>query len=441
MPGKSTTDTAMCLTHDIHAANNHNLFTSLLMFNITGYFNNVNHNRLLAIPRDKGVLLLICKWVHSFMNRRETRIRIHRYTDKARAVRTGCPQGSPVSGVLANYYSAPLLEMFVQENEQNQNELAQNLNNTGRHSETPITAGLFVDDGSLYTASNDPTANAEKPQDAFSEVITWAVRNGLKINMNKVNYICFTCSYKRKLPLIPLVILPTSNTPREMRTYEPQPHIKWLGLIFDSKLSFRQHVLHLASRGAAAAGCLRMLTNTKVRLSQWNMKILYNACILPALSYAVPVWWNGKKQQIQKIETIRNRCLRTILPVFNTTPVHMMQVESGIPPLQTWLNHMKQQAAARLAIRIDPTNPIHERLPIQLQRRNDRCTVLTPPLPMKLMKRKPGMPNKFRESMVHKITKEIPEKIEKILPSHTIPPWRNNAKEKRYATRLMTNPA
>ena len=60
---------------------------------------------------------------------------------------------------------------------------------------------------------------------------------------------------------------------------------------------------------------------------------------------------------------------------------------------------------------------------------------------MEPMKRKLGMPNKFRESMVHEITKEIPENIEKILPSHTIPPWQNDAKEKRYAMRLMTNPA
>ena len=39
-------------------------------------------------------------------------------------------------------------------------------------------------------------------------------------------------------------------------------------------------------------------TNMKGRLSQQNMKILYNACVLPALSYTAPVWWNGKKQQI-----------------------------------------------------------------------------------------------------------------------------------------------
>ena len=438
MPGKSTTDAALCLTHDIHAANNHNLITSLVTFDISGYFDNINHNRLLMILRDKGVPLPICKWVQSFVNRRETRIRIDGFTDRARAVRTGCPQGSPVSGVLANYYSAPLLEMFAREDEQDRKE---NLITIRGHRETPITAGLFVDDGSLYIASNDPTANAEKLQGAFSKVVTWAARNGLKIDMNKVDYICFTRPRKRKIPPIPPITLPTSDAPGETRIYEPQPHIKWLGLIFDSKLSFEQHVQHLASRGAAVAGCLEMLATTKGGLSHRNIQTLYNACVLPVLSYAAPVWWNGKKSQIQKIETIENRCLRTIFPVFNTTPLHAIQAESGIPPLRIWLNYMKQRAAARLSARIDPTNPIHERLPIQLRRENNRCTATSPPLPMRPARRKPGMPNKFRESTIHEITKEIPEKIEKILPSHTIPPWRDDATEKRYAMRMTTNPA
>jgi hypothetical protein len=132
------------------------------------------------------------------------------------------------------------------------------------------------------------------------------------------------------------------------------------------KLSFRQHIQHLASRGAAAAGCMRMLATTNGGLSYQNMKMLYNICILPALSCAAPVWWNGKGGQIQKIETIQNRSLRTILPVFKTTPIHAMKVESGIPPLQIQLNYMKQRAAARLAAKIDPTNPIYDRLPTQL---------------------------------------------------------------------------
>ena len=51
------------------------------------------------------------------------------------------------------------------------------------------------------------------------------------------------------------------------------------------------------------------------------------------------------------------------------------------------------------------------------------------------------MPNKFKESTIHKITKKIPRNIEKFIPTHALPPWRTDVRDTRYATRLTTNPA
>jgi len=112
-PGKLTTDTALCLAHNICTVNNYNFYTSLITFDMTGYFNNVNHNRLLLMLHDKGILLSICRWVQSFVDVQETRIRVDSLTDRARAMQAGFPQGSPGAGVLANYYSATLLKMFT----------------------------------------------------------------------------------------------------------------------------------------------------------------------------------------------------------------------------------------------------------------------------------------------------------------------------------------
>ena len=135
-----------------------------------------------------------------------------------------------------------------------------------------------------------------------------------------------------------------------------------------------------------------MLANTTGGLRHQNMKILYNTCILLTITYASPVWWNSKKGQIKKIENIQNRCLRTILPVFHTTPIHAMQVESGTPPLQIRLDHMKQRAVVRLATKIDPTDPIHARLPAGIQQEVRRPHDTHPPLPINPTRRKPGMP-------------------------------------------------
>ena len=75
----------------------------------------------------------------------------------------------PVSGVLTNYYSAPLLEIFAQESAQDHDAPAQNPNDTKRNNETSIIAGVFADDGSLYTASDSLTTNARGLQKAFEK--------------------------------------------------------------------------------------------------------------------------------------------------------------------------------------------------------------------------------------------------------------------------------
>ena len=95
----------------IYAANNYNPYTSLITFDMISY---VDQSRLLAVLRTKGIPRSICRWVQLFVNSRETSIRGAGHTDRAKAMQTGCPQGSPVSRILVNHYTTMLLEMLMQ---------------------------------------------------------------------------------------------------------------------------------------------------------------------------------------------------------------------------------------------------------------------------------------------------------------------------------------
>ena len=51
------------------------------------------------------------------------------------------------------------------------------------------------------------------------------------------------------------------------------------------------------------------------------------------------------------------------------------------------------------------------------------------------------MLNKFKELTIHEIMRNIPRNLEKIIPKHTLPPWRTDARDAQYVTRMTMNPA
>jgi len=53
----STADAILTFTNDVHCAWNHGKVTSALTFDIKGYFDFVNHKRLLSELRRKGIPL------------------------------------------------------------------------------------------------------------------------------------------------------------------------------------------------------------------------------------------------------------------------------------------------------------------------------------------------------------------------------------------------
>ena len=89
--------------------------TTALTLDIKGYFDFVNHRRLLAKLRRKKIPLQIVKWVNSFLTDRQAAVCLDGVRGEMKEVENGIPQGSPVSPVVAAFYTSELLEMFEQD--------------------------------------------------------------------------------------------------------------------------------------------------------------------------------------------------------------------------------------------------------------------------------------------------------------------------------------
>ncbi|KAJ8588984.1 hypothetical protein M405DRAFT_701194, partial [Rhizopogon salebrosus TDB-379] len=83
--------------------------------------------------------------------------------------------------------------------------------------------------------------------------------------------------------LDPLLNISPPNAPA--RTIRPLPVMRWLGVFFDRKLSFKTHVETMATRALSTISGLRILANAIRGLSVLNARLLFKTVVLPILTF------------------------------------------------------------------------------------------------------------------------------------------------------------
>lgn len=185
---------------------------------------------------------------------------------------------------------------------------------------------------------------------------------------------------------------------RTVKSTPKDSSMRWLGVYYDSHLSFKRHVGKMASKGRKAVAGLKMLGNTIGGVETKVIRQAVHTCILPILAYATPAWWPGRMrlnkhgktirngvegQQVQ-LDKVQNIALRTILPVWRTTPIQIMQREAATAPMEHTLNYLCELASFRLR-KLEPRHPLCLRIkrahtspkPTRLERMAKICPAFT----------------------------------------------------------------
>ena len=239
-------------------------------------------------------------------------------------VQNGIPQGSPVSPILAAFYSAELLEKFATPHSPPTRD-----NTPSQPSPTNII--MYVDDGKIYVSSNSLYTNVIILQLAYKEVESWLISAGLAPDLTKRELLHY--SRRRNYNCSPPISL--QDYDGVTRVLVPEKTVKWLGVHFDRKLMFKHHVKIAAAKGESSVNALKMLTNTIRGLSHIHIRRLYLSCVVPKLLYACPAWWNNTKCLALPLDKVQRSALCLICAAFKTTPTHALEIKASIPPPQT----------------------------------------------------------------------------------------------------------
>ena len=340
---KSAIDAALLLTTEIETNKRLKRKTSTLFLDVKGAFDHVAKNQLLAILQRLRLPISLISWTNSFLNNRTLRLSFDGQTEKFSTINTGIPQGSPISPILFLIYIRDLFPSMA------------------------VKILSYIDDIALTVSSTSLKKNIRILEREVTKIYQLGAVNAIQFDLDKTELIHFINSAKAKTATLKL---PNGET------VQPKEIVRWLGIWFDSGLTFKQHIAIRVSQARSAFYRMNRLANTERGLSPFSMRQLYQACVTSIADYGSIVWWKGQTQFKNQLQALQNLALRKILGVFKTTPIIPMEVEAALLPPDIRLNASIRQYAFRV-LKLSPNHPINKEIaqwgynsfrPIQLQR-------------------------------------------------------------------------
>ena len=237
-------------------------------------FDRIDHSILLRKLQCAGIRGNLFRWFSSYVQNRSLTVVLNGYSSSALLIPSGVPQGSLLGPLL--------FIIFI-------NDIS-----TSFHYSKIL---LYADDMKIMCPIKTPD-DSVKLQEDLDRFQTYCLLNKLDLNVSK----CYICSFTRK-PQPSLYNYKLQNS-----TLSRVSSIKDLGVTFDSKLLFNEHIDNIVKRASKALGfVIRMSAEFEMVKT---FKILYCAFVRSHLEYVSQVWNPSYNTYITRIEGIQKRFLR-----------------------------------------------------------------------------------------------------------------------------------
>ena len=139
---------------------------------------------------------------------------------------------------------------------------------------------LFADDIALYTSGADPALVQHALNSDLASLFEWVTSNGFTMNISKCQSVFMARRHCRH-QLCSIQLLLNNNV------LQLQKSVKYLGVIVDDGLTWSDQIRYIHKKSLAALAAICRVT---MYLSSNILITLYNAFVLPYLTYCCVVW-------------------------------------------------------------------------------------------------------------------------------------------------------
>ncbi|GFX23652.1 probable RNA-directed DNA polymerase from transposon X-element [Trichonephila clavipes] len=215
----------------------------------------------------------------------------------------GVPQGSVMSVTLFNIHMSNILHQLP----------------------SSVRGMLYVGDLQVCCQGSDMRLIERQLQTTVNRLVKWCDQNGHTISPSKSS--CIHFCRKRNLHPDPSIHIGNIQIP-------VVSEVRFLGVIFDSKLTFLPHVLYLRKKCERSLNILKVLLNTLWGADRVSLLRVYQALILSRLDYGCVVYGSARASVLKRLDTVHHSSLRICNGAFRTLPVTSLYVVCHQPLLK-----------------------------------------------------------------------------------------------------------
>ena len=275
--GLSTESAVIALTEFLYDVINSREIALNICIDFRNAFGTVNHNILFRKLENYGLRGPVLSLLKNYLSSRTQSVKIGHHISSPKSISIGLPQGSCLGPLLYILYVNDLPKISPDS--------------------FPI---LYADDTTLCLRSNSIDDAINRANIEIINFYDWATANRLTINTDKT--FTMTITNKRLPEIYPLVQLNNLDI-------SAQSSGKFLGVTFDSKLTFKLHITHICTKISKSIGILFKLQQY---LSTSSLISLYYTFVYPHFLYCNPVWGSSSDSNLNQLIILQKKCLRII---------------------------------------------------------------------------------------------------------------------------------
>ncbi|GFU50733.1 probable RNA-directed DNA polymerase from transposon X-element [Trichonephila clavipes] len=210
-----------------------------------------------------------------------------------------------------------------------------------------IQASLYVDDLQISCEGSDMRMIERQLQTAVNNILKWCDTNGHSISASKS--CCVHFCRKRGIHPDPEIRIRDIQIP-------VVPDVRFLGVIFDRRLTFLPHILQLRKRCEKSLNLLKVLSNTSWGADRTSLLRVYQAIVLSRIDYGCVAYGSACNSTLKKLDPVHHMALRICSGAFRTSPVQSLYVNCHQLPLD--LRRRKLSLAYYFKILSVPSHPL-----------------------------------------------------------------------------------